>query len=515
MNRIIGAFLTFLLSYVSHAADVTYRGPHSQMKVKLCSDTPPSRSLLPSGSMVCDDHPPRPDTQCTASWDYSEDDVFNCGSSISADDMNSNGIPDVEEDWDGDGTPNGSDPNPYESDMAEIDADGDGVPDLIQSRLDVIEQQRREVVYCKDGENNNHCTWASKLIDDLLKANQNLFSSFEYLAMDRMGQAAVDSSLHRLGDRVNSELNRNNRKIDEMYSLVEGVWRNTPINGGGDDYSDEFALIQDRFDDVDDSFYQAQVTSQANYRSLSDKLSRNSRSLKQIEMRFEYGFPDMQSKIDSIQPTIEGSISSLSDQINNIGTPDLSGVEQSISSLSSKIDGLDSPDLSSIENGISSLSDKIDGLDSLDLSSIENGISSLSDKIDGLGEINLEGVEGQLTDLINAVSNDANFSVSGSGFDGKGFLISRDQMTQIEVDIEQLEQEMTDEFEKFKALFSIDTSSFNDGTFKQHTLNLNINGSERSFKSRVFSALLDNAAIISAVIMFLFVWSGIRMLGKD
>lgn len=82
-------------------------------------------------------------------------------------------------------------------------------------------------------------------------------------------------------------------------------------------------------------------------------------------------------------------------------------------------------------------------------------------------------------------------------------------------EVTEIKQEVTEEMDKFKTLFSIDTSSFNDGTFKEHSLNLRVNGSEQSFKSGVFTALLDNAAIISAVIMFLFVLSGIRMLGKD
>ena len=158
---------------------------------------------------------------------------------------------------------------------------------------------------------------------------------------------------------------------------------------------------------------------------------------------------------------------------------------------------------------------KIDSLGSPDLSGVESSISDLSEKIDGLETGDMTGVEGKIDELINGITNNNNFVEPSSSFNGEGFIVTPDQIAEVQNDVIEIKQEMTDEFEKFKALFSIDTSSFNNGTYKEHSLNLNVNHAERSFKSGVLSALLDNATLISAVVMFLFVLSGIRMLGKD
>ncbi|MFS1444684.1 hypothetical protein BCU50_023640, partial [Vibrio sp. 10N.286.46.E10] len=51
-------------------------------------------------------------------------------------DVNQNGVNDDLEDWDGDGTPNGEDPDPYKSDRVVVDDNDNGVPDSIDDFYD-------------------------------------------------------------------------------------------------------------------------------------------------------------------------------------------------------------------------------------------------------------------------------------------------------------------------------------------------------------------------------------------
>ena len=131
-----------------------------------------------------------------------------------------------------------------------------------------------------------------------------------------------------------------------------------------------------------------------------------------------------------------------------------------------------------------------DGVD-VDLTGVEGSISALSDKIDSL---ELDGdnsvLEGKIDNLIGAVTNDKPFSASSSGFTGEGFLFSQNELSDLQEDVTEIKQEVIEEMDKFKTLFSIDTSSFNDGNFKEHSLNLRVNGSDQSFKSGVFTLSL-------------------------
>ncbi|TKE71623.1 MULTISPECIES: hypothetical protein [unclassified Vibrio] len=529
MKRYQYLCLLVLLSAPVLSADVSYSGTYSQLKVKLCSDTPPSRSLLPSGSLVCDENPPQSNTLCVGSWDYSSTDVFNCGSQVEQDgDLNNNGIPDNDEDWDGDGLANGVDPNPTLNDNAELDEDNNGIPDKLDPFFERYKASRAEVVTC-DGADPD-CKSSDVALYGLMNTNRDLTNIINLMVSGDVDQK-FSRTLRNLRETMTNQELQTREKLEGIKQAINN------IDTGGVDNS---ALIKREFLDVDAQFSEADTKLEMindNVLDVKGYISNIGGQLYEVKRSAQNAADSSNQTLDAINNLdVSGSglTSQQKTQLRNAAKANANQkllkelkplAEQNLAVTRAVERNLDwfNEDFTAYsektDGQFSQLSDQIaaisGGQSTVDLSGVESSIDALSDKIDGLDTSDMSGVESKLTDLIDGVTNDNNFVEPTYGFNGEGFIVTQNQIADVQNEVLEIKQEMTDEFEKFKALFSIDTSSFNNGTYKEHTLNLNVNHAERSFKSGVLSALLENATIISAVVMFLFVLSGIRMLGKD
>lgn len=441
------------------------------------------------------------------------------------DDINFNGIPDSEEDWDGDGIKNSEDPNPTQNDNLNPDEDGNGVPDNLDNFYESIGNNTPEYVRCSDSDPD--CSTYKGTIYDLSINNRELSETIRHMSFNSVTNDGLESSLKNLSKGIYQQHQFTRNDIQLNRALIQakntgGVDNSGIINSGFSTMSTEFKEIDslfsqtlNRFDDVDYDLgsIERSVNSlpgqlngihghlDATQSDIIDAINNNGggsglTSTQQNQLKNA-------AKASANQKLIKNMQSSVDFVAEGFGML-YSDVTDSIDSLNPKFQQL-SDQISAISSGSSTV----------DLSGVESSIESLSTKIDGLESGDMSGVESKLTDLINSVTNNNNFVEPSSSFNGEGFIVTPDQMAEVQNEVIEIKQEMTNEFEKFKALFSIDTSSFNNGTYKEHSLNLNVNHAERSFKSGVLSALLDNATLISAVVMFLFVLSGIRMLGKD
>lgn len=441
------------------------------------------------------------------------------------DDINFNGIPDSEEDWDGDGIKNSEDPNPTQNDNLNPDEDGNGVPDNLDNFYESIGNNTPEYVRCSDSDPD--CSTYKGTIYDLSINNRELSETIRHMSFNSVTNDGLESSLKNLSKGIYQQHQFTRNDIQLNRALIQakntgGVDNSGIINSGFSTMSTEFKEIDslfsqtlNRFDDVDYDLgsIERSVNSlpgqlngihghlDATQSDIIDAINNNGggsglTSTQQNQLKNA-------AKASANQKLIKNMQSSVDFVAEGFGML-YSDVTDSIDSLNPKFQQL-SDQISAISSGSSTV----------DLSGVESSIESLSTKIDGLESGDMSGVESKLTDLIDSVTNNNNFVEPSSSFNGEGFIVTPDQMAEVQNEVIEIKQEMTNEFEKFKALFSIDTSSFNNGTYKEHSLNLNVNHAERSFKSGVLSALLDNATLISAVVMFLFVLSGIRMLGKD
>ncbi|WP_210444075.1 hypothetical protein [Vibrio crassostreae] len=455
-------------------------------------------------------------------------------------DVNQNGVQDDLEDWDGDGIKNGEDPNPYSNDNQVTDSDGNNVPDNLDEFYERLEEAQT-INNCFVDDDNRDCLHYRYVMDELNDNNSKLIGIVSDLSRRNLTKEDFNRAVAELINTQKTNDLSFAHKIDALTAaqgglentVRESVWaaRQDIKNRLEDRYNQTFY----RFDDLEElinsngggSGGDGGLTKDQNdwlleaYRSslfnevTVKQLMQGQDSERKMMTGMHYAV------IDAIESS--GSGSGLTDQqktqLRNAAkanannkllktlASDTSDIKEKVSSNNAMIDGL--------YYEFEDVNSKIDSLGSPDLSGVESSISDLSDKIDGLETGDMSGVEGKIDELINGITNNNNFVEPSSSFNGEGFIVTPDQIAEVQNEVIEIKQEMTDEFEKFKALFSIDTSSFNNGTYKEHSLNLNVNHAERSFKSGVLSALLDNATLISAVVMFLFVLSGIRMLGKD
>ncbi|EGR0080287.1 hypothetical protein NMS10_002341 [Vibrio cholerae] len=133
-----------------------------------------------------------------------------------------------------------------------------------------------------------------------------------------------------------------------------------------------------------------------------------------------------------------------------------------------------------------------------DLSGVQSGIDSIKTGIDNLNGL-LSG---------NGLSKPG----IGSGVDfGELPLYGEDAITKLNTEISDLQKEYSEKTKEFKKLFSFDITKLESGQYKDHSLTFKFaNGATTKFTSGVFPALVDNAALISSVILFLAAFAGIK-----
>lgn len=154
----------------------------------------------------------------------------------------------------------------------------------------------------------------------------------------------------------------------------------------------------------------------------------------------------------------------------------------------------------SMQSGFDALDNKLDGLElGGDMSGVENGLSELGDKLDGIadqlgGKGLTKGEHGSLVD-----------------FEGTG-LYSDTAIEAMNNEVESLKQEYRDKMSQFKELFSFDASQLNSGQYQDHNLNLKVAGKNLNLKSGVMPALIDMSPFINAVMLFVAIIIGVRII---
>ncbi|ELN7717271.1 hypothetical protein RZ186_002489 [Vibrio cholerae] len=133
-----------------------------------------------------------------------------------------------------------------------------------------------------------------------------------------------------------------------------------------------------------------------------------------------------------------------------------------------------------------------------DLSAVQSGIDSIKTGID-----NLNGLLG---------GNGLDKPSVGSGVDFSGLpLYGDDAITKLNTEITDLQKQYSEKTKEFKKLFSFDITKLDTGKYQDHSLTFKFaNGVTTKFTSGVFPALVDNAALISTVILFLAAFAGVR-----
>lgn len=182
------------------------------------------------------------------------------------------------------------------------------------------------------------------------------------------------------------------------------------------------------------------------------------------------------SRLDSVKRTLDDNYNSFT----NFFARRMDSLERAISGIGG---GGGDVDLSGVESGINSLNSGID--------SVKSGIDNLNGLLSG-----------------NGLSKPA----IGSGVDfGQLPLYGENAITKLNTEITDLQKQYSEKTKEFKKLFSFDITKLETGKYQDHSLTFKFaNGVTTKFTSGVFPALVDNAALISTVILFLAAFAGIR-----
>ncbi|MCQ8869742.1 hypothetical protein [Vibrio splendidus] len=426
---LIAVFSMFALG--ANASDLNYTGRYEDLLRKRCSDTPPARSLLPDGSLVCEGEFHDPDAICTGGFNYADSDIFNCGAPATSDDVNNNGIVDGFEDWDGDGLTNANDPNPYQPENPAPDENRNGIPDDIEGVYEEL-RHTQEILYCNNDD--DMCHQMRYAMRDLTKSNQILANSLSNASLKNVRRTDFRESVGALTTTVNQK----SQAILDAVNSIEvggGVDNSGIINKGFADMKAGFADMETNFDDVDENLFRSiNATRDAKddiLRALNNSSGVGLTSSQERQLRDAAKAKNNGTKLNDIKnytSDTNRSISQVKDQVNTtLGAVAsqagrFSNLEGKISSLNGRFD--------SVDGQFSQLSDQIaaisGGQSTVDLSGVESSIDALSDKIDGiedggngegLAEISskLDGLATGVTDIGDLLKS---VDASKAGIDG-------------------------------------------------------------------------------------------------
>ncbi|AKB02503.1 hypothetical protein FXE18_06065 [Vibrio cholerae] len=175
-----------------------------------------------------------------------------------------------------------------------------------------------------------------------------------------------------------------------------------------------------------------------------------------------------------------------------------SNVSQLTENVGMMAEGLRNQMIEDTDKIVSALNSGGSGGGNTDLSGVQSGIDSIKTGID-----NLNGLLG---------GNGLDKPSVGSGVDFSGLpLYGDDAITKLNTEITDLQKQYSEKTKEFKKLFSFDITKLETGKYQDHSLTFKFaNGVTTKFTSGVFPALVDNAALISTVILFLAAFAGVR-----
>ncbi|MFA9382471.1 MAG: hypothetical protein ACERKF_01800 [Vibrio cyclitrophicus] len=412
MKRLLRIAVFSMFALGANASDLNYTGRYEDLLRKRCSDTPPARSLLPDGSLVCEGEFHDPDAICTGGFNYADSDIFNCGAPATSDDVNNNGIVDGFEDWDGDGLTNANDPNPYQPENPAPDENRNGIPDDIEGVYEEL-RHTQEILYCNNDD--DMCHQMRYAMRDLTKSNQILANSLSNASLKNVRRTDFRESVGALTTTVNQK----SQAILDAVNSIEvggggGVDNSGIINKGFADMKAGFADMETNFDDLDYNVFRTMsnissidrgmtslntqvngvhghldetksdiisainngtggsglTQTQKNQLKNAAKANANQKLIKELRTTVgENGYTlsriknELGNVSDDVNQNTNEKFNQLSEQIAAISggqsTVDLSGVESSIDALSDKIDGIEG---SGNGEGLAEISSKLDGL---------------------------------------------------------------------------------------------------------------------------------------------------------
>ncbi|WP_159656619.1 hypothetical protein [Vibrio atypicus] len=439
---------------------------------------------------------------------------------IISDDLNGNGIHDDIDDFDGDGIPNSVDDDPFQKVQYLTDENQNGIPDELEPFLQELNPEVNiQEVNCTTAGCPEHMATLTQQMTNIAKNNADLVRMVQGFVSGTVMKDDIQSMSKQLAAAIRqqtAEMDDTKRvynyRLGEMLEAIKAIdfpdGSETPQGLTPEQEATLNAIKNDTFT--------LQINDQINTNALGAIL----RDTSEIKQNIEFLPGDVSQQVsNSVSDLLDRGVKLKRTQVNQLKNASAAkGNATKIQEAKNQINAVDGK--------LDALTQLINDLDlsggdgtSVDLSGVTGAINnlgnSLEGSIDGLSA-DVDGIGKSLTNIESLLDGDSKFQVpEKTDLFQNNFLFSDEKKAQIEQEIKGLETELVDEMDNIKSLFSIDTDSFLDGDYKEHTLDLRLSDGNHSFKTGVLDALVQNAEIIKAVILFIFVLMGIRMLGGD
>ncbi|ENJ6089409.1 hypothetical protein AB1Z64_003548 [Vibrio vulnificus] len=212
--------------------------------------------------------------------------------------------------------------------------------------------------------------------------------------------------------------------------------------------------------------------------------------------------------MNSNQNTLEANQSNLKSQVGSVNR----NLNTKFNALNKNVDGMEA----SMNSQFGDLNAKIDALElgnGGNQDGVIGAVNAVGSKIDGLGTSlgNIGDQLGEMSDLLGGKGLNKGEHDSLVKFNELP-LYQESDITKLNTEVEELKSQYNQKVQDFKSLFSFNANSLTNGEFVEHTLNFSFaNGGNLSATSSVFPALVRNSGTISAVILFIAVIAGLRV----
>ncbi|EGR0774513.1 hypothetical protein EW121_05850 [Vibrio cholerae] len=292
-------------------------------------------------------------------------------------------------------------------------------------------------------------------LDELVKINNQSLSVTKGFSSQMGSMTSAINAMRNLSDYIE----KNTFQTAQQSQIASNTLANilNKLSGGGSG--------------LPDSQFNSLMTSMSTTRSMISSNANNIvsavRDVREAVRPVEFGINQLNSNVSQLTENVGMMAEGLRNQM-------MEDTDKIVSALNSG--GSGNGDLSGVQSGIDS---------------IKTGIDNLNGLLSGNG-LSKPGI--------------------GSGVDfGELPLYGEDAITKLNTEITDLQKQYSEKTKEFKKLFSFDITKLESGQYKDHSLTFKFaNGATTKFTSGVFPALVDNAALISSVILFLAAFAGIK-----
>lgn len=346
----------------------------------------------------------------------------------------------------------------------------------------------------------------TSVADKVDRQTYDLLLKLDSLALNVMNEvSASNENLNKNLSKVGGEIAASNDEVNKEVKAL--ATSSNESNEATQKQLEEIKAEVDKLYPYLDNDLLDYISSQSQFLS-RQIMSEGSQTTERVERTVTEKINPILWAMNSNQNTLEANQSNLKSQVGSVNR----NLNTKFNALNKNVDGMEA----SMNSQFGDLNAKIDALElgnGGNQDGVIGAVNAVGSKIDGLGTSlgNIGDQLGDMSDLLGGKGLNKGEHDSLVKFNELP-LYQESDITKLNTEVEELKNQYNQKVQDFKSLFAFNASSLTNGEFVEHTLNFSFaNGGNLSATSSVFPALVRNSGTISAVILFIAVIAGLRV----